>query len=484
MPCISSCPECHRDLTIPDAVDAAHRLRCPLCQAEFIAERALADAVAFPPTAIKLDAGAQRVVSGQDEEHESQLQQEVAAPTGIANAGSIEEPASREHSVRVRAKTRPQASAFGLLGQFAGMAFGGVLGLAIGYYVLLWIGGPQADFLELRAKLPGWMMPPDKGNRDDDRRGPRRRGIAERSLGDLLHESDETASNAVPEQVAAAEVAPDVSDAVPASFEQESGLPAQPSPVRAENPSSNLQAATVVPPATAGLESPATAQVGPRGFSAYSMDDLEAALAKAGAALGCEQCHATGYLLREPPTGSGDDRFAAPEPRRVRCDRCGGKPMPGLTSEAFDQLCQLADAVTFARLGADEAGRARLRQQIQAALLRVGEDRGKTQIVGRLAGSRLENSQRRSNGIILAGTVQELGQSGPLYSIKLVLFGVPKSVVVLSQQAPEPPLAQHDRVLILGSIVDSPIKNLAGYSGSLNQVVWGGLPLKLLPTEP
>ena len=483
MPCISSCPECHRDLTIPDAVDAAHRLRCPLCQAEFIAQRALADAVAFPPTAIKLDAGAPRVASGQDEEHESQSQQEAAAATGIANERSIEEPPSQEHSVRVRPKSRSQASAFGLLGQFAGMAFGGVLGLAIGYYVLLWIGGPQADFLELRDKLPSWMAPPDKGNRDDERRGRRRHGIAERSLGDLLHESDEPTSNAVPDQVATAEVAPAASDAVPASFEQASGLPAQPS-AKTETPSSTLQTAIDTPPAMARLESAAAALVGPRGFSAYSMDDLEAALAKAGAALGCEQCHATGYLLREPLSGPADDRFAAPEPRRVRCDRCGGKPMPGLTSEAFDRLCQLADAVTFARLGADETARERLRQQIQAALLRVGEDRGKTQIVGRLAGSRLENSQRRSNGIILAGTVQELGQAGPLYSIKLVLFGVPKSVVVLSQQAPEPPLSQHDRVLILGSIVDSPIKNLAGYSGSLNQIGWGGLPLKLLPTEP
>jgi hypothetical protein len=481
MPCISSCPECHRDLTIPDAVEAAHRLRCPLCQAEFIAERALADAVAFPPAAIKLDAGTQRLASDQDEEHESQSQQEAAAATGIADERSREEQASQEHSVRVRSKPRPQASAFGLLGQFAGMAFGGVLGLAIGYYVLLWIGGPQADFLELRDKLPGWMTPPNKGNRDDERRGRRRHGIAERSLGDLLRESDGPPSSDVPEQDARAGVA---SDAVPASFEQASGLPAQPSPDRSENSNSTLQAATDVPPATADLESAAAALVGPRGFSAYSMDDLEAALAKAGAALGCEQCHATGYLLREPPSGPGDDRFAAAEPRRVRCDRCGGKPMPGLTSEAFDQLCQLADAVTFARLGADETARERLRQQIQAALLRVGEDRGKTQIVGRLAGSQLENSQRHSNGIILAGTVQELGQAGPLYSIKLVLFGVPKSVVVLSQQAPEPPLAQHDRVLILGSIVDSPIKNLAGYSGNLNQVVWGGLPLKLLPTEP
>ncbi|HVX63010.1 MAG TPA: hypothetical protein VHC19_20480, partial [Pirellulales bacterium] len=121
------------------------------------------------------------------------------------------------------------------------------------------------------------------------------------------------------------------------------------------------------------------------------------------------------------------------------------------------------------------------RARIQSVLLRVGEDRGKTQIVGRLASSRLENSQRLTNGILLAGTVQELGYEGPIFRIKLVLFGVPKEVVVISEHAPQPPLASHDRVLILGSIVDSPTENLAGYEGQLTQVVWGGFPMKLVP---
>ena len=52
MPSISSCPECHRDLTIPDLDDRRQSLRCPLCDAQFEAERILADSVSFPPSAI------------------------------------------------------------------------------------------------------------------------------------------------------------------------------------------------------------------------------------------------------------------------------------------------------------------------------------------------------------------------------------------------------------------------------------------------
>lgn len=493
MPCISSCPECHRDLTVADEAAAHRRLRCPYCQAEFLAERVLADAVPVPPAAIEIDA---EIANPADDQEQRQNGSPEAEAEEIAAAAQEEESAAddvepeRQQAVRVRSTPRAKASTFGLLGQMAGMVFGGILGLAIGYYILLWIGGPRADFLEIRGKLPAWLTPPNQG----DRAGPLRRGAAARGLGDLLNEPDAPqpapvvgdapqAGNA--QQAAASAAQADDAqarmDAIPASFEQPGKPPARPSKANNDRASAAASATLNGSAAVNEVEESGAAPVGPRGFNAYSIDDLEAALAKAGAALGCEYCHSTGYLLIEPPGGF---RLDGPQPKRVRCDHCGGKPMPGLTAAAFDQLCQLADAATFAQLGPDDAQRERLRLQIQAALVRVGEDRGKTQIVGRLGSSRLEDSQRVSNGILLAGTVQELGPEGPLYRIKLVLFGVPKAVVVLSQNAPQPPLAQHDRVLILGSIVDSPTENLAGYAGNLTQVVWGGLPLKLVPSGP
>jgi hypothetical protein len=46
------------------------------------------------------------------------------------------------------------------------------------------------------------------------------------------------------------------------------------------------------------------------------------------------------------------------------------------------------------------------------------------------------------------------------------------------------PFQPRDRVLIAGSIIDDPAANLAGYEGSLPQVVWGGLPLRLPDVAP
>ncbi len=41
------------------------------------------------------------------------------------------------------------------------------------------------------------------------------------------------------------------------------------------------------------------------------------------------------------------------------------------------------------------------------------------------------------------------------------------------------PIAKGDRVVVLGSIVREPAKNLAGYQGPQPVVVWAGLAIKL-----
>lgn len=522
MPCISSCPACHRDLTAPDQTDPQRRLRCPLCSAEFSAAEILADSVPFPPAAIDIETEATvqspLTVSAAAWSAENAA---TAAPVGEFDAApdesipiveSCERPAggsepsdearqpiaepSEEPAYAVRSAHRPKAatSTLGVLGHVLGMALGGVLGLAIGYYILLWIGGARADFLEIRNKLPAWMLPPQRAKREPSvaDRGVSRGEAEGRSLADLLGKPD----TSQPGEFGAGETAADDPVTVAGSQieDEQSKLRRRNAPdahggTDFANPASFDSVADEAasgPVTKAALENPSVSPgeadevvVGPRGFNAYAADDVWAALAKAGDAIGCEHCHSTGYVLRDSPGGVKPDAAAAVQ--RARCPHCHGKPVRGLTAAAFDRLCELADAVTFAQLAPDDAARDRLREQLVEMLLRVADDRGKTQIIGRLAGARLDDSQRLTNGIALAGTVQAVTTEGPLYRIQLVLLGLPRTVVVYSRQPPEPAFSPADRVLILGSIVDSPGDNLAGYRGKLTQVVWGGLPLKLSP---
>ena len=152
-----------------------------------------------------------------------------------------------------------------------------------------------------------------------------------------------------------------------------------------------------------------------------------------------------------------------------------------MTPELYAKLCHLAEVVTFVSKG--DANTWSQRDAVQSLLVSAAADQHVAETIGRLGGFQLDqlHAQDHGNGIALAGTVQEMSQVGSLYAMRIVLFGLPKVVTVVSWRPAQPAINEHDRVIILGSIVDDPIANLAGYEGHLPQVVWGGLPAKLTP---
>lgn len=518
MPSISSCPECHRDLTIPEIGDPGQSLRCPLCDAEFAAERILADSVSFPPMAIVVgDAaaaptgpaelppqfGQETVQQAETESPASDTPDRLAAdaapdhsdltatvadeegeidvtieseqtetPSFTADDSDRSRSESRPYelspseylrsdaddelgdvavdtgstspsvelerpSLRVAAQPRRKASGWGMLGQLVGIAAGGAAGLAIGYWILLWIN-PRADFLNLRGKLPTWMMPGGRREtspwRGSSAAGPPEHG-AGRSLADLLSE---------PEPGSRAEEVGESDGTVhTAEFNQADSSDSTNDPL-ADAPAPN--GPTLQPP------------LGPRDFTPHTAAELQAALDAAARAVRCPYC----------------------EGKRRRCEHCRGTGVGNITVPVFEQLCELAEVATFAQFDeADDDERDEFRSAAQDLLLLIGADRDRGEVIGRLAANRLDDGQRSSNGVILAGTVAETGYQGDLFMARIVLSGVGRTVTVASRDSPEPVFGPRDHILILGSIVDSPSDNLAGYQGDLPQVVWGGVPFKL-----
>ena len=59
---------------------------------------------------------------------------------------------------RLRSARKPK---IGVLGHLIGIVLGGVMGLGLGYWILLWISGRQADFLKVWESLPRWAVPRD-----------------------------------------------------------------------------------------------------------------------------------------------------------------------------------------------------------------------------------------------------------------------------------------------------------------------------------
>jgi len=148
-----------------------------------------------------------------------------------------------------------------------------------------------------------------------------------------------------------------------------------------------------------------------------------------------------------------------------------------LNAEGYAAWCRLAEAATFVdRRG----GGPQMQYRFEAVrrLLRDldGEDFAK---IGQEAGSRLADSGRTSDGILLVGTANKPNTPrGKGYLTTLQVAGTGERVVVVSPGIL--PIAQDDRLLLLGQIVDRPKEALHGLDTELPQVIWSGMVLKLL----
>ncbi len=466
---ISSCATCHGDLLIPGSVDPLDSMRCPLCHAEFQVQDVLEGSILAPPEALPIGRVRPEVVGS--------LEPGASLDSDAPTLTLDDQP---QRAVRSRRKGP------GMISHLIGVFGGGLIGLSIGYLGLLKFGGVQYDVLKIADRLPAWAVAKAKQPANDQK--PRGRNLQE-----LLD---------APDAPAAPAMLPDAPAAMPGNFpagpvpaappSSDAGPSASAAPMPVAVPDSSNQdvvlsqaatgeiAATSIPTSAPEPENP---RLGPRDISSFTADQLTKAAANANASLACPACRSTGYVTRSVPTVTATAAQPAFE-RRVVCDVCNGKRVAKLTPETYPRLCELAEIVTFVdnQQGSPEA-LAAAGEQTQSLLTAIASDPRAAETMGRLAGYQLEQVDRKQSGIALAGTVQHLGHDGELYLIRVVLFGLPKVVTVASWRPPQAGLREHDRVVILGSIVNDPAQNLVGYSGQLSQVVWGGMPVRL-PSAP
>jgi|GEM_PF-4768164 len=455
---ISSCAACHGDILIPGSAQPADLMRCPLCKAQFLVHDVMASSIQAPPEAVAVEAPQAAVAAA--------VGPRLSRGQDLADFGE-----SAAGSPRVQRK-KPS-----VLGNLIGIFGGGILGLALGYVGLLYFGGPHYDFLKLQDKVPAWVFA--KLAPKGAPAAPNEAQAPQRSLKDLLDAPD--APPAVQPPVEAPPfttppaIAPPPSDIAP---------PADATPPPAAPPgteSADAPAATATPIAAMPVALP-----GPKHVTLFRAADLQTAIADTGNLVGCPVCNSTGFVKRPVVTGVREvkgEKVERTVDRRTACDACGGKPSLRMTPEAYTRLCHLAEVVTFVDMqSAPEAELAPLGEQVQKLIGAAGADVKTVEAIGRLAGYQLDQPERKQNGVALAGTVQQITQEGKLYTMRIVLLGLPKVVTVVSWRAPNAAIKPHDRVIILGSVVDDPIENLNGYAGRSAQVVWGGMPVRL-PTQ-
>ncbi len=475
---ISSCAACHGDILIPGSVQPLDQMRCPLCNAQFQVRDVLPASIMAPPEAIRVEPP----IEG------------IAAAVG-PRLSRGEPPVEWETAVAAAAP-RPRKKQAGIFSHLFGIVGGGLLGLSLGYVGLLRYGGPRYDFLEVGGKLPPWVTAPIpwhllQGHKEVDDKPP----ANDRALKDLLDAPEAPPAVEVPPAMPPGiparppwtELPPDSMTDIPPYEPPPGTAPATTEPLPlappAEPPPAQMPLASAAPisPPT-NIPPSAPSPYGPRTFTAYSAEDLTLALNEVSAAIKCPNCQGTGQTTRTVVNGAREvkgARVAQTSERGMPCEICGGHGIAKMSPELYARLCHLAEVVTFVSKGDNSSWNQR--DGVQQLLAQVGGDQKGAEAIGRLAGFQLDQMHHRNPGIALAGTVQEMSQVGNLYGMRIVLFGLPKVVTVVSWRPAQPAIKEHDRVIILGSIVENPVENLVGYEGRLPQVVWGGLPVRLPP---
>jgi len=467
MPIISKCPKCEQAVTIPDGIDPQAAVRCPLCEVEFPLAEAMAGA---PPALIPVDAPPRQGLtadsdamlksdlvsepfhvpgeelpvvpgggddsptaeSGPSDTGEPLLdvwkKDEAAAPeidlghgaTSDAKAADFAsfaedegdgEPADATTSGRASKPRRTKKKEKSAVRMILEPIVGGFVGLAVGYYALNYFGGERFDFMDFY--LPGIPHTyKHKGTPDEQPSDQPTRQPAAKPGGAGRKPANNTAVQQVPPAV---DPQPDPIAGPVAEPEPDVQPIAEPQPREEPLPDD---------------------YVGPVNVPSFSPDDLGKALKAAHEAV------------------SGEDATGE------------------VTPAVYEKFRQLGKVLSLARGDGPGWQLPDRRMAVEGILERIGEDPAQIDQIGRLSNELVDSEDGRQGGVLLAGMAGKVGEQDGLYGTVIRLAGHPTTVIVMSAR----PLAfQHgDQVVLLGTVINQPVKNLAGYRGSKDWLVWVG----------
>jgi hypothetical protein len=187
-----------------------------------------------------------------------------------------------------------------------------------------------------------------------------------------------------------------------------------------------------------------------------------------------------GYVsLANPPTFTAkqlDSAFqAAQESIGLSPDAAGAEAgSPGLvTPDSYQAVCQLGEILPFARGADGEPELSGPRAAVHDFVRALGQSKDNVRAIAQLTPEHLENSQRKTSGILLAGKVEKVHAGQEDYRATIKLASVETRVTLLSRDPLD--LQPQDRLIVLGSLVadsDSPRPNNAESEVGPSHLVW------------
>jgi hypothetical protein len=314
-----------------------------------------------------------------------------------------------------------------VVGTLVGTAVGGVVGLSLGYYVLLYLMGPQIDFLEVAQYLPQSMLPA--------------------SFQSTAMEMAEAPEKPAPPAEAAADVARDDDTATaPASYTESADESVE---------GDKAAVASYLDESSESEEPPA----GPASYDAPPEASAAEPLPISGPTYSAEQLSTVLDEAEQAQMGLVDGDLSDAAVRRTK----------GLS---YAKLCDLAHALTFFDRSSPAENAAELERRAEQLFRETLADAHARGEVARIATIWIESPHRRHGGVFLAGSVGGGEIAGDVYEYRLSTEDGSELTLLMPQPLDPETDASSQPLGIVGTIVEKPADEIAGYSGAASRAIW------------
>jgi hypothetical protein len=306
-----------------------------------------------------------------------------------------------------------------------------VVGLSLGYLALLYLRGPELDFLHVAQYLPSAILP-----------------SAFRSEPTQLAQATELPAPSV--ETVDKEPATDETESknVPASYVDEGASAPAPLPIDTSADDDRYGSTSTPSSPPSPLEEPAASPIAtaaplPLSGPTYTVDQLKTALDAA------EQA--------KPGLVTGDLSDATV--RRTK-------------GMSYAKLCDLANALVFLDRASPTETAEELKQRADRLFSEVFSDARVRDEVNRIAAIWIDSPHRRHGGVFLSGTLSGGQIAGDVYEYQLA--DAQGETIALLMQEPLDPLVDGTShpLGIVGTIVDNPAERIAGYQGTATRAIW------------
>jgi hypothetical protein len=146
---------------------------------------------------------------------------------------------------------------------------------------------------------------------------------------------------------------------------------------------------------------------------------------------------------------------------------------------SYAKLCDLAHAIVFAQFAASDANGVALQSQADKVFANTLSTAHTRDEVARIAAIWVDSSHRRHGGVFLAGTVGGGQIAGDVYEYSLTATDGNRYTVLSSQPLDTDSANPNPPVAIVGTIVDEPRANVAGYTGTAPRAIFASRVLAL-----